>query len=230
MSSYGPPGGPYPGQPQDPWQGGGQEQPNEPYRWGNHDNWGAAPASGAPVGEPYTEPSDPPPWQPPSYNDGAGATWSPSSEPPRRRRWGLIVASIVGVLVLLCVGGPVAYYLVSGARKDGGSTADPVTKAPTQEPTTQPPQEPTATPTPTGGGSSSDVFGAKVGDCLANEGTDNVPKMRKATCAAGTYEVLKRLAGTIDKDKCNGVTGYTHNYFYDSTSDDKDFVLCLKQR
>ena len=55
MSMYGPPGGPYPGQPQDPWQGG--QQPHDPYgqgggdpygqqSWGQPDPWGGSPASG----------------------------------------------------------------------------------------------------------------------------------------------------------------------------------------
>jgi hypothetical protein len=54
--------------------------------------------------------------------------------------------------------------------------------------------------------------------------------MRAAPCGPGMYEVLRRIPGTTSKNRCDGVPGYTHNYFYDSTTDDQDFVLCLRRR
>jgi hypothetical protein len=222
MSSYGSPGGPPSGQPQDPWQAA--EQSNVPHQWGSQsdrpgDRGGAPP------------PTELPPWQPPSYNDGAGATWSPPApaKPPKRHR-GLIIAAAV---VLLAGGGGAYYYLSHPGADRSGTTATPSRSPGQQAPAqsgTAPPTGPAPTPTATAGGSSSDVFAAKVGDCLANQGTDSAPKMAATSCGPGTYQVLKRLSGTIDKDQCNGVFGYTHNYFYDSPSNDKDFVLCLKQR
>src|SRR6185503_987048 len=95
MSSYGSQGGPPPGQPQDPWQGSG-DQSNVPYQW-----------SPPPDRSPSTEL---PPWRPPSYNDGEGAVWSPSPDPPRRRR-GLLIALVVLVLLAGAGGG---YYLFAG--------------------------------------------------------------------------------------------------------------------
>jgi hypothetical protein len=52
MSNYGPSGGPYPDQPQDPWQG---RQPQDPYEqpadpWGGQDPWGGTPSSTPPGG------------------------------------------------------------------------------------------------------------------------------------------------------------------------------------
>jgi hypothetical protein len=70
----------------------------------------------------------------------------------------------------------------------------------------------------------------QVGECLTNVGTDTAPKMQKAQCAAGAYEVLKRIPGTTDKNKCEGTAGYSHNYFFDSKDNAQDFVLCLKLR
>jgi hypothetical protein len=144
---------------------------------------------------------------------------------------GLAIIVILALAVLVCGGGPLAYYLVSRdspgtsrSQRGSGPATGPTTAASTPEPA------PTTTAPTATGGSNSDVFSAKIGDCLANEGTDTAPKMHQAPCGPDTYEVLKRIPGTIDKDRCDGVPGYTHNYFYDSTVDDKDFVLCLKRR
>jgi hypothetical protein len=66
MSMYGPPGGPYPGQPQDPWQGG---QPQDPY--------------GPQHGDPYGQ--QPPPWggqQPNEPWGGGQSPGPPTSGPP----------------------------------------------------------------------------------------------------------------------------------------------------
>jgi hypothetical protein len=160
-------------------------------------------------------------------------TWESPVERRRGGGNGLAIAVIAGLALLVCGGGPLAYYLVSrdtnstSQTQHGPSrpaaTAPATTAAPTPEPTTP-------RPTATGGGSGSDVFSVRIGDCLANEGTDSAPKMRAAPCGPDTYEVLRRIPGTTSRNRCDGVPGYTHNYFYDSTTDDKDFVLCLKRR
>jgi hypothetical protein len=77
---------------------------------------------------------------------------------------------------------------------------------------------------------SGDAGDVKLGECLVNDGSNEVPRMREVPCAKDTFEVVKRFPGTIDKARCDGVPGYTHNYFFDSPADSKDFVLCLKQR
>ena len=48
---------------------------------------------------------------------------------------------------------------------------------------------------------------AKVGDCLVNKGSAEKPDMQKVACAANTYQVLKRIDGTADKNKWFGATG-----------------------
>jgi hypothetical protein len=243
--------GPIPGQPQDPWQGG-QPPADDRHPYGS---WGGTPSSGAPIGEPHTAwphpgtgshpgatpyrgaaPAYPTPTPfdaVPSYaaptNGAPAETWGPPAE-RRRGGNGLAIVVMIALTVLVCGGGPLTYYLVS---RDSGSTsqaqhgtAATPTAGPTAAATTA---APTSEPTPTGG-SGSDVFNVRIGDCLANEGTDTAPRMRKADCDSDTYEVLKRIPGTVSKERCNGVPGYTHNYFYDSAADDKDFVLCLRRR
>ena len=59
---------------------------------------------------------------------------------------------------------------------------------------------------------------------------DADPKMRKAQCSPGTYEVLQRFDGTADTKKCDGVPGYQYNYYFDSPVNSLDFVLCMKKR
>jgi hypothetical protein len=273
MSSYGPPDGPYPGQPQDPWHAG---QPREPEgqpggSWGPDNPWSGAPSSGGPsygspygqerYGQPYQSPGQYGPPQPeygqpqqpdygppqpdygaqqPTYQQPAyggeqpgygGENWGAPPPPPSRRRPGLIVILVVVLAVLLCGGGATAVYLVTkgnGKSTAGGSTgkSTPTAHAPTAAPSQPPSQQ--ATPDQTGG--ANDALTAQVGDCLVNEGTNDQPKMRKVSCGKGTFEVLKRFDATTDKSKCDGIPGYTHNYFYDSSVDANDFVLCLKQR
>jgi hypothetical protein len=215
--------GPFPGQPQDPWQGSGPPPADDPYPWGG------APVSSTPV--PYDASTSYPATS--SVGPGPAETWESPVERRRGGGNGLAIAVIAGLALLVCGGGPLAYYLVSrdtnstSQAQHGPSrpaaTAPATTAAPTPEPTTP-------RPTATGGGSGSDVFSVRIGDCLANEGTDSAPKMRAAKCGPDTYEVLKRIPGTTSRNRCDGVPGYTHNYFYDSTTDDKDFVLCLKRR
>jgi hypothetical protein len=299
MSTYGPPGGPYPGQPQDPWQG---DQPRDPYGqsgepWGRNDQWGGAPSSGPPgtpssggpgspsSGGPYGQPYPPSYQQPPSYGQpeygqqpsydqqpgygqpsygepaygqpsygepaygqpsygqpaygqpdygqqqqppGYGQGWGGpgSAPPPKKGGSGLIIAIVVVLAVLVCGGGATGIYLFT--KSNGKSTANPQSTPRTTAPAQT--SEPSPTAAPTNAGSDNDAITAQVGDCLVNQGTNEDPKMRKVTCAKDTFEVLKRFPATIDKNKCDGVPGYTHNYFYDSTVDADDFVLCLKQR
>jgi hypothetical protein len=248
MSSYGPPGGPYPGQPQDPWQGG---QPHDPYGQpqpgGPHGQaWGGPPASGGPYGQPqpgYQQPYDQQPYdQQPQYaapptqygpapGFGGGEPWGPPTPPPRKSRTGLIVALVVVFAVLLCGGGATGLLYFAGKAGDKRAShsprSTPTAEAPTSAATTQPP---TAQPTTAAPADGNDAITAQVGDCLVNDGTNDVPKLRKVTCAKNTFEVLKRFQATVDKTKCEGVPGYTHDYFYNVPEDSEDFVLCLKQR
>jgi hypothetical protein len=238
MSHYGPPGGPHPGQPQDPWHDRSEDytQPADP--WGGQDPWvGAAPITPASPAAPaspatgYGYPSSVPPggadptYAPPGYGQPPAPTpgWSPPARPKRRASTPLVV--LIALLALVVCGGlGVAGWFV--LKNDGSSSAqDPTGGSATDTP------KPTTT---TGGaGSSTDAQNAEKGQCLRNTGTREKPAMQITKCATGTYEVLARFNGTKDyAGKCGGgkVPGYEFYYFYDSDVDTLDFVLCLKKR
>ncbi|GIJ50777.1 hypothetical protein Val02_76630 [Virgisporangium aliadipatigenens] len=166
--------------------------------------------------------------------DKPGEVWAPARAPEggggRVTRW------IVGVLCLLVLvaGGGVAYYLIARDRSAGaGDTAGP---SPAAEPPAQAsakasaPQPSAAASRSSAAGPAEDARTAKVGDCLVNKGTESKPEMRRVTCAANTYQVLKRIDGTADKSKCDGTPSLTDWYFYDHPDNSRDFVLCLKKR
>lgn len=198
-----PQNGPYSGPPGPPWSSGGSEDYSEP-----SDPWGdqAAPDPWAPI-----------PQQPMSFHQ-TWATPPPHDSPPRRNT--PMVALVVTLGVLMVAGLGTALWLLNDRRQP----------PPTASPTTSAAVDPGVAPV----GSEDARFNVKQGDCVLNEGTDDDPEMRTTVCTSGTYEVLKRIEGktTGEKDaesKCSKVTGYTKWYFYDSSLDDLDFVLCLKE-
>jgi hypothetical protein len=153
-------------------------------------------------------------------------------QPAKKKGSGVLITVIVVLAVLLCGGGAagVYYFTTSNDKKTttGGTTGP--TAGPTGGAAT-----PTATPKTTASagtsaGGSGDARTAKAGDCLINEGTSDDPSLKKATCAAGTFEILKRFDGTSDVKKCEGVPNYTHNYYYKTTNETSSFVLCMKIR
>jgi hypothetical protein len=275
MSMYGPPGGPYPGQPQDPWQGGQPQdpygQPADPYGqpWSQPEPWGGAPSSVPPPGAPapygqpqygqpqygqpqygqpqYGQPSYDPGYTQPAYNQPqygqpgfppGGEPWGPPiAAPPQKKSSGLLITVIVVLTVLLCGGGTTAAYLLlknnpSKPEAAGSPTATATggpTAGPTSSPTGAPTDEPSSAP-PTDSGDVNGALTAHKGDCLVNKGSDKQPQMRKVPCGPNTFEVLKRIDGTADTNKCDGTPGYTHNYYYKSSVDALSFVLCLKKR
>jgi hypothetical protein len=187
----------------------------------------AAPEGGyAPPADPWTGHDPWPghtgasPYEPGYGNPGAGP-WPAAAQPAARRGNGLVMA-LVGVLSMLVVGG-VAGTAFLLAREDDRD-ARPVLAA------THPPAQEAAV--------SSDAADARfvaAGQCVRNEGSEDVPRMRVTACAGGSFEVLKRIDGitTGEKDaqvKCAKVSGYTNWYFYDSELDGLDFVLCLRAR
>lgn len=249
MSMYGPPGGPYPGQPQDPWQ---PSQSRDPYdtpadQYGNNPprDWASDHSPGqAGYGQPYQSGYEPAGYQPAggyevgAYNAGyvdagygeqnfpQGEVWGPP-QAPERNRSGLLVGGVIA-LILITVAGGTAYYLLnrdSGDKSGNESTATPSLSA-------------TASSRPNGASSGTnsdpavgeDARMAKIGDCLVNRGTEQQPDMRKVACAPGTYQVLKRIDGTADKARCDGTPNLTDWYFYDHPDNSHDFVLCLRKR
>jgi hypothetical protein len=234
MSMYGPPGGPYPGQPQDPWQGG---QPHDPY--GQPEPWGAPTSGAGGAPPPYNQPPqyDPghaqPTYNQPGYGQQpgyGGDVWGAPTPPPKKGK-GLLITIIAVLLVLVCgAGGTVAYFAFNGAKKVANlaaSSSPTATPTSTSSTTTR---SPTATSTPTETSTTDTGRNIKAGDCLVNDGSGDTPKLRKVPCAANTYEVLQRFDGTADKGKCTTVAGSNASYFYDSPVNSLDYVLCMKQR
>ena len=211
MSQNGPHSGP-------PWSRGSSDEPyGEPADpWGEHGNavpdpaWGAHPPSV--------------PQQPVSYHSQPHSlsNWSDPVPPPPPKRNTPIIALVVTLGVLICIGLGATVWLLK-ARNDRTPAAQQSSAATDDN------------PGPAPQGSEDARFNVKEGDCVVNEGTDDEPKMLATPCAAGTFQVLKRVKGktTGEKDaesKCARVPGYTKWYFYDSPLDDLDFVLCLKER
>jgi len=135
-------------------------------------------------------------------------------------------------LVLLCVCGGVAVWAFNSDDEED----DPIARPTVSAPAVPDPDKSTANPTPTKSSSNDDDDDTyRKGDCLKNDGTDSSPKLRKVPCGPGTYEVLSRIPFTTDVEKCKtdplfGAKEADANYYYDSTSDIADYVLCLKKR
>lgn len=219
MSHYGPPGGPHPDQPREPWQGRQPQDPYgppDPYGQGGYDRGG------------YDEPSyDQGGYDPtgygvvPGYPQPAGAPpeWGEPVPQPKKSRTGLIVTTAVVLALLVCGGALSGFYFLG--RDKGVPEAQP-TAAPSQP--VGDGQSPQVEP-------STDARFATKGQCLVNDGTDADPKMRIVKCGSGAYEVLARFDGTVDfKGKCSSVPGYRFHYYFDSELDTLDFVLCLRKR
>lgn len=220
MSTYQPPGEPpsY-SPPQDPWAG----------------ETGVAAAPTDPI------PQSPPQQQPPAYGQFTPGVASPSvwtqetishggyEYVPQRSRLGMYILVMLAVIVFGGGGGYGAYLLISGRNQ---------TQNPPPDASTTPATSTTAT---TPGQNAVDPATLKVGDCIFNAGTSQVPTMVKSDCnKAQSYEVIKIVAGeqipegpqgTFDKDNtapamCDG-TGYEAYYGWDSSNDKNDFFFCL---
>jgi hypothetical protein len=248
MSNYGPPGGPYPGRPQEPWTG---QPANDPYGqpsdpWGGQDPWGGAPSNppggpGSPAGYAQGYGGYPDPgyagygsdqhYGPGHQPVGGEPTWV-APAPPKKASRAPIIALVVALAVLVLGGGATTIYLLS---QDKATPTTSSTGQPTDGPSGQSDQtsEPEAT-TP-GPESSTDARFVKAGQCVKNEGTAAKPKLVITKCGSKTYEVLARFDGATSgqddaKTKCGKVPDYTDWYFFNSDLDALDFVLCLKLR
>lgn len=242
MSSYGPPPGPSPGHPQEPWRERKPDEhsaevyaePSDP--WGGQGLWNA-PASPAPDQERWAALGSQSA-VPPGYPAGdPNSTWPPfATQPPKRSggKTGLML-TLGALAVLLGVGGGTALYL---AGQNGGTTplADPTAtpSTPVNDDRASPSVGPDATTT-TPPATSTDVRFVQEGQCVSKEGTEEKPKLLVTPCGPRTYEVLVRIDGSVSgeseaKTKCAKVKGYTHFYFFDSPLDTLGYVLCLKAR
>ncbi|HEX2772165.1 MAG TPA: flagellar basal body protein FliL [Micromonosporaceae bacterium] len=252
MSNYGPPGGSYPGPPQEPWPG---REPHDPYgqppqQWGGQHPWNA-PSPHPQYGSPQ---SAHPPYGQPGHGDDRGGyeptrayepdapvgpepAWSePAPVPPvpdgRGSRTPVLVL-VVALALLVCGGGGTALYLLGRGEEHTTAQASPQPS----DAATSGASSPTAAPrasTP-GAQSSADARFVKVGQCVKNDGAATQPRLVITKCATKTYQVLARIDGATTgerdaKAKCGKVKGYTDWYFFNSELDVLDFVLCLKLR
>jgi hypothetical protein len=169
-------------------------------------------------------------------------------EPPKRSSTRLIV-SVVVVLAVLVLGGAATLFYLNSRDHDpaasppgnhatnqagGAQTGGPQAGGGQGDATAPAGQDPGAatgqsgTPAPE---SSAEARFATKGQCLVNDGTNEVPRMRIVACGPNTYEVLARFDATIDyQTECGKVKGYQFHYFFDSELNALDFVLCLKKR
>jgi hypothetical protein len=257
MSHYGPPGGHYPGQPQEPWQGRGEP---DPYGQSPPQSSGQKPWDDPPPQPPYghSQPGYPPYAQPahaePGYDDDRGGyeatrayeqTYAPAgSEPPWAdpappapvpdRRGGMPILVLAVVLALLVFGGGgTALYLLGRGEEPATAEASPQASTPAPSGAARPSGAAKAsTPGPQ---ASTDARFVKVGQCVKNEGAASQPRLVITKCGARTYQVLARIDGATTgerdaKAKCGKVRGYTDWFFFNSELDALDFVLCLKLR
>jgi hypothetical protein len=154
---------------------------------------------GEPDYEPYREPDEPAP------TPATGST-------------ALLVVLVSVLVVVLCGGGVAALYLIgSKDRQPVAAGSGPATPAATNRPSSASPS------------GSSDPTAIIKGQCVQNVGTEDAPVLKVVACGPGTFQVLARIDGTIDTTKCKQVAGSTHHYFYDTTPDTLDFILCLKK-
>jgi hypothetical protein len=139
--------------------------------------------------------------------------------PPARHGASGLVITLAAVLVLvLCGGGALALYLMHAKDSVAGGQSSPAA-------TGSGSAGPRANAAP-----SYDAGSIVKGQCVANDGTGDAPKLRVVNCAPGSYLVLARLDGTTDTNRCTMVPGSTHDFFYQTTPSTSDFVLCLKKQ
>lgn len=224
---YPPPGGgqPPPYQPPGPYPAAGQPPPPGPY-----------PPVGQPPGPypPADQPAPAGPWGPPAPAPGYG--YGPVPPPTKRsgRRIGLIIALVVVLLLCPCLG-LAAWGVWKAADDKGGPSAGPAIStpaAPTSKPSEEPSEEPTTAPT-TAEPSPTKSQGQYLtkGDCVVNDGTAADADLRKVPCGPNTYEVLLRIPGTSNGDRCKTLAPKaTANYVSDNPLNSLDYVLCLRKR
>jgi hypothetical protein len=232
MSNYGPPGGPYPGQPPEPWHGRGR-----------HDPYGQPPPYGP-------EQSGYPPYAQPGYDDHGGygpahayeepyppvrpaPAWTdPDPLPPDPGGRTAILVLVVVLALLVLGGGGAALYVLGRDEEPASAQASAQSSSPAPSQASRPTAPSAGTPAPQ---SSTDARFVKAGQCVKNEGGTGKPRLVITKCGAKTYQVLARIDGATTgerdaKAKCGKVEGYTDWYFFNSELDVLDFVLCLKLR
>ncbi|MFV2008363.1 MULTISPECIES: LppU/SCO3897 family protein [unclassified Micromonospora] len=231
MSSYGPPGYPGPGQPDDPAGQSGYPPPGSAYP-----PPGSAyppPGSGAPdpttpYSSPYQPGGYPPPtsgggaYPPPPTSGGGGYPpppgsgggfppppppgWGPppgvpGAPPPKKSRTGLIIGLVIGAVVLLLLLCGCGVIGLFALADSGTSTASE--ELPTVDVSTGTPDDQQGEDSSSLPPPDSGLDLVVVGDCVVNDGSDEDAVLRKVACDPGTFEVLARIPLTTDTERCD---------------------------
>lgn len=220
--------GPTPEYPPTRQQAAGFAPTPQPSGGGSVPPGGSAPFGAPPPG--WTPSGPEPVWAPPAGDPN----WSTSTpEPPRKGGASPLLVGLLATLVVLVIGGVVVgSFLFDG---DGTPPDTQATAGPSDPPADKSSPSTGPAPTSVAPAPSTDARFVKAGQCVLNEGTEEVPKLTITPCAPDTYEVLARFNGATTgkpdaKTKCAKVEKYTNYYFYNSELDDLDFVLCLRKR
>jgi len=162
------------------------------------------------------------PWGQPGYDPYAepGGYDEPRPPAPGRNSTALVVVLVSVLVLVLCGGGVAALYLI-GAKDHPRAASGP--GAPASRAATQ------AAASASAGASTTDPNSILKGQCVVNDGSADAPVLRAVGCGPNTFEVLARFDGTTDNAKCKTVPGSNFHYFYDTSPDTLDFVLCLKK-
>lgn len=179
------------------------------------------------------KPPVPPPYEPPTV--GSGIT-PPPALPPKPVPRGALGALLALVCAVLLIWLPIHFANGSSGDEDNGSSLpssdsssytepepepDTTTESETpDDPTTDPVDAPTPTPSPT---PTSLIETARIGDCLANDGTYDDPDLRSSGCKSGVFKVVQAFDDTSDGGECSGVTDSDYNV----SNSYYNRVLCL---
>ena len=213
MNPFGPPGQPQPSGQQQP----GQQQPGQQANYFTQQNTG--------------NPFDP-------ANFERTAPPAPPRPPSRLKKFA--VSAGVSLAVAACGSGVKALF--DDDDEDKTPRSLPVAAAPTgTSPTAVSPTAASTAASPVRSSqappsaTANPLDAVDKGDCLKNTGTDADPEMVPVACGSGTYQVLKRVYGTIDANQCQSVSGatttYTVTYYRNGiTQISRSYVFCLKKR
>jgi hypothetical protein len=154
------------------------------------------------------------PWQQgdPSYPQvdlGYPSGYQQAAPPQPQGGSKALLAVLVTVLVLILCGGGVGALYLLGRHGGGSGTA--------------------GSTTPGTGRSSFDPTSVTEGQCLVITPPTEAPHLQPGGCTPGNYEVLKRINGTSDDNRCQGVPSARFAYHYATTPETDSFVLCLQR-
>jgi hypothetical protein len=147
----------------------------------------------------------------------AGGAWR---RPASAGTLALLVVLGLVTLLFVCGGAALGLYLIGGS----GGTASAQSAVSESGSARAPLGIPSATVSPV------NPAAIVTGECVANDGTADIPELRLASCGPGVFLVVGRFDGTDDVHRCDSVPGATHNFFYRTDPANLSFVLCLKRQ